>query len=123
MINKGCYMKKILLIDDDRVNSTMIKFGLKGEEFEVEVAHDGAEGVDMIKNKVPDLIVLDVQMPKMGGFEFLNEMKSLGLNVPILMLTANENLEDVFRMEGVKGYLVKPITPVVLKEKIKACLE
>lgn len=115
-------MKKILLVDDDRVNSTMIKFGLKGDEYDVDVAHDGAEGVELLKAESPDMIILDVQMPKMGGFEFLNEMKSLGLNIPILMLTANENLEDVFRMEGVKGYLVKPVNIETLKEKIEECL-
>ncbi len=116
--------RKILIVDDDRLSVTLIRFALKEQCFDVETAEDGIKGIEAVKAFAPDLIVLDVQMPRMSGFEFMAELKGIpgGSAIPVIMLTANDNMQDLFYAEGVKGYLVKPIDPPKLEEKIRACL-
>lgn len=116
--------KKILIVDDDRLNVTLIRFSLKEKGYEVTTAQDGDEGLDAVRAQRPDLIVLDIQMPRMSGFEFMSEIKVIpgGANIPVIMLTANENMQDVFFSEGVRGYFVKPIDPPKLLTKVKECL-
>lgn len=115
---------KILLVDDDRINISLLKFTLAEKRYEVFVASDGEEGIEFLKSKRPDLVVLDVQMPKMNGFEFMNELKMLeGVDTtPVIMLTANETMEDMFKLEGVKAYYVKPVHPPTIISKIKEIL-
>ncbi|MBF0593494.1 MAG: response regulator [Candidatus Omnitrophica bacterium] len=115
---------RILIIDDDRLNITLLKFSLKEKRFEVTTAGDGIEGLQAVAAERPDLIILDVQMPNMSGFEFMSELKSLpgGANIPVIMLTANENMQDIFFSEGVKGYFVKPINPPLIEAKIRQVL-
>jgi len=115
---------KILIIDDERVNVTLVQFGLKEQHYEVIVAYDGDEGLKKVREENPDLIVLDVQMPNMNGYEFMTELKAFqGFETtPVIMLTANETMEDIFKLEGVKGYFVKPVSLSALMEKIKECI-
>lgn len=115
---------KILVVDDDKINVTLVKFALAEQYYEVVFAYDGEEGINLLKTENPDLVVLDVCMPKMNGFDFMNELKSFqGVNTtPVIMLTANETMEDMFRLEGVKGYFVKPVDLPMLVKKIKDCL-
>jgi len=115
---------KILVIDDERVNLTLVKFGLAEQSYDVRAANDGDEGLKKVESDKPDLIVLDIQMPKMNGYEFMTELKILqGFETtPVIMLTANETMEDMFKLEGVKGYFVKPVKIPDLIEKIKECL-
>ncbi|MFH0753155.1 MAG: response regulator [Candidatus Omnitrophota bacterium] len=116
--------KKILIVDDDRLNVTLIRFALKEQHYEVESAEDGMQGLEVVKTFKPDLIILDVQMPRMSGFEFISEYKSFpdANGTPIIMLTANENMQDVFFGEGAKDYFVKPIDMPRMLERIRACL-
>ncbi|NLE64473.1 MAG: response regulator [Elusimicrobia bacterium] len=116
--------RKILIVDDDRLNTTLIRFTLKEMGYDVVSADDGRSGIQAMSAERPDLIVLDIQMPGMSGFEFMNELKTMpqGAAIPVIMLTANETLQDVFFSEGVKGYLVKPVDPKVLEAKIRGCL-
>jgi CheY-like chemotaxis protein len=116
-------MKKVLLVDDDRLNTTMIRFILR-ERYDVITAQNGRQGLAAVQKERPDLIILDVQMPEMSGFEFMNELKSLpgGTEIPVIMLTANENMQELFLGEGVKGYFVKPVDTAKLEAKIKDCL-
>lgn len=116
--------RKILIVDDDRLTLTLIRFALKEQRYDVATAMDGLEALDAVKAFRPDLIVLDVQMPKMSGFEFMNELKGIpgGSAIPVIMLTANDNMQDIFLAEGVKGYLVKPVDPPELEARIRACL-
>lgn len=115
---------KILLIDDDKINIALVKFGLAEKGYNVIVAYDGKEGLELFNQEKPDLIILDVMMPKMSGYEFMEELRSIqGFEIiPVLMLTANENLEDVFRLEKVKGYFVKPVVFLEIFNKIVECL-
>ena len=115
---------KILVVDDDKINVALVKFGLAEQGYEVIIAHDGDEGFARVKKEPPDLIVLDIQMPKMNGYEFMTELKSLQgpKTTPVIMLTANETMEDVFRIEGVEAYFLKPVNLTGLVKKIKECL-
>ena len=115
---------KILVVDDDKINITLVKFALAEQKYDVVVAEDGEQGLEQVKEENPDLIILDVQMPNMNGYEFMGELKELqGMEAtPVLMLTANETMEDVFKLEGVKGYFVKPVDLPELIEKIKECI-
>lgn len=116
--------KRILLVDDDRLNITLLKFAFKEDGFEVVSAENGQDGLSAVKQGRPDIIVLDIQMPGMSGFEFMKELKSLPdcAGIPVLMLTANENMQEVFLSEGVKGYFVKPVDPPELLAKVRDLL-
>ncbi|VAX36034.1 hypothetical protein MNBD_UNCLBAC01-102 [hydrothermal vent metagenome] len=115
---------KILLVDDERVNVTLVKFGLAEQRYDVVVAGDGDEGLEKIESQKPDLIILDIQMPNMSGYEFMSELKMRqGFETtPVIMLTANETMEDVFKLEGVKAYFIKPVKLSEMIAKIKFIL-
>ena len=115
---------KILIVDDEKINIAIVKFGLAEQRYEVAVANDGLEGLELVKKLKPDLIILDVQMPHMNGYEFMAELKLIEhiIPPPVLMLTANETMQDVFHLEGVKGYFVKPVELKKLIKKIIECI-
>ena len=115
---------KILLVDDDQINIAIVKFGLAERRYEVIVAQDGEEGLTKVAGEKPDLIVLDVQMPKMNGYEFMAELKHIQgfTTTPVIMLTANETMQDVFQVEGVKDYFVKPVKIASLIQKVVDCI-
>lgn len=114
---------KILIVDDDRLNTTLLEFGLRNKGYEIALAKDGHEALKAVAQQKPDLIILDIQMPNMNGFEFMNTLQGTPEGkIPVIMLTANETMQDVFFMEGVRGYLVKPVDMKLLEEKIGACL-
>lgn len=116
--------KKILIVDDDRLNVTLLQFSLKDKGYEICLAQDGEQALGILTSERPDLIILDIQMPKMNGFEFMNELNaSMQGKIPVIMLTANETMQDVFFMEGVRGYFVKPVNMKLLEEKIEWCLK
>ncbi len=115
---------KILIVDDERTTVALVKFGLAGQGYEVITANDGQEALTKVEAENPDLIVLDVQMPNMSGYEFMGELKQRqGIETtPVIMLTANETMQDIFKLEGVKGYFVKPVDISKLVENIEKCL-
>ena len=115
---------KILVVDDDRINLALVKFALSEQYYDVALAYDGRDGIKKFKEISPDLIVLDVMMPNMNGYEFMAELKSLqGVDTtPVIMLTANESMEGMFKLEGVKEYFVKPVNLPKLVSRIKECL-
>ncbi|MCA9399481.1 MAG: response regulator [Candidatus Omnitrophica bacterium] len=115
---------KILIVDDERINMALVKFGLSEQRYQVVEAKDGVEGIEKVKEEKPNLIVLDIQMPNMNGYEFMAELKSLDDidPPPVIMLTASDSMEDLFRMEGVKDYFVKPVDLKALAKSIKNIL-
>lgn len=120
--------QKILLVDDDKGVVEVIKKALQEVNYHVVAAYDGKEGFERAKSDEPDLIVLDIRMPSMNGYEFLRALKEERRDqdkpmIPVIMLTAKEEMEAVFRMEGVKGYLIKPVNPATLIRKIQDCLK
>jgi DNA-binding response OmpR family regulator len=117
--------KKVLLIDDDPTLVKVVKPYLESHDYVVSIASDGEEGIQKTQKERPDLIVLDVQMPRMNGYTFIFELKKVsGMKaVPIIVLTAKEGMAEIFKVEGVKDYITKPFKPEVLLTAIKKYLE
>jgi len=121
-------MKKILIIEDDPFLSEMYSTKLIQEGFETEIAINGKQGMDKIKNIKPDLILLDIVLPKMDGFEILESVKknSKLKNIPIVLLT---NLGQKNEIEkglslGADEYIIKAhFTPTAVVTKIKEVLK
>ena len=113
--------KKILVADDDKTLTKMLEFFLGEQGYEVIVAHDGEEALKKVELELPDLILLDVVMPKVNGYAFLFDMKKLdqGGQTPIIVLTCKEEMEDLFKVEGVKEYIIKPFAKNDLLEMIR----
>lgn len=113
--------KKILVIDDDPSLIKMVDSYLSAHGFQVLVAMDGDEGLASVKKDNPDLIVLDIQMPRMNGYTFVHECKKIqaALNIPIIVLTAKQGMAEIFKVEGVKEYITKPFAMEKLLESVK----
>ena len=105
--------KKILVVDDDKGTVEVVKAALTRKGYEVFTAGDGDEGLELVKTNNPDLVLLDVVMPSMNGYEFLRALKAQkaiegsGM-IPVIVMTAKEEMEELFKFEGVKEYLIKP---------------
>ena len=118
-------MKKTILVVEDEVSiSTLLKYNLEQAGYEVLVAFDGEEGLAQIVNKQPNLVLLDLMLPKMDGMEVCKEVRSLRLNVPIIMLTARDDeFDKVLGLElGADDYMTKPFSPREVVARVKAVL-
>lgn len=113
--------KKILIIDDDPVVTLMLRSNLEKSGYSVVSAGDGQEGLSMFTSEKPDLIVLDILMPKMDGYTFVQEFKKIGSlqATPIIILTSVESMQDIFAIEGINDYIVKPFQVEGLLRKIE----
>lgn len=113
--------KKVLIIEDEKSISDIIKFNLTKEGFEVDTAYDGQGGLDKALNGKPDLILLDVMLPLMDGFQVCKKVREVS-TVPILMLTAKEEeVDKVLGLElGADDYITKPFGMRELIARIKA---
>jgi two-component system response regulator VicR len=113
--------KKVLIIEDEKSISDIIKFNLQKEGFEVETAYDGQDGLDKALNGKPDLILLDVMLPMIDGFQVCKKVRESS-SVPILMLTAKEEeVDKVLGLElGADDYITKPFGMRELIARIKA---
>ena len=114
--------KTVLIVEDERAIVEILKFNLKREGYETLEALDGETGLELARTKDPDLILLDVMLPKMNGFEICSTLRSEGAVVPILMLTAREEENDkVFGLEaGADDYITKPFSMRELMARVKA---
>ncbi|NLY20675.1 MAG: response regulator transcription factor [Tissierellia bacterium] len=114
---------KILVADDERAIADIVKFNLAKEGYSVEVVYDGQECIDRIKTSVPDLLILDIMMPKKDGFEVLKEIRTK-FKFPVIMLTAKEDESDkIMGLElGADDYIVKPFSMKELIARVKANL-
>jgi len=118
-------MKKILLIDDDKELSRMLSEYLEVEGFNCTCAYDGHCGLDMAGSDMKwDLIILDVMLPGKNGFEVLSSLRSRGLRMPIIMLTAKgESVDKIVGLEmGADDYLGKPFNPRELLARMRTVL-
>jgi DNA-binding response OmpR family regulator len=117
-------MSRILIIEDERPMRTALEDTLSAEGYRVLSAADGAAGLDQALAEKPDLIVLDVMMPKLDGFAVCAELRRLGVTTPVLMLTAKGQVGD--RVNGLDAgaddYLVKPFSMDELLARIRALL-
>ncbi|MBI4382833.1 MAG: response regulator transcription factor [Nitrospinae bacterium] len=117
----------ILIVDDDKDLLELLKLKLGKEDFKVHVAYDGKSGIDAVKNKAPDLVILDVNMPRMNGLDVCKILRSepKTKNLPIIMLTAkNEEIDRVLGLEfGADDYISKPFSVRELVLRIKNILK
>jgi len=115
--------KKILLVDDSRTSLFMEQMVLKNGPYDFVTARDGQEGVDKAESERPDLILMDVIMPRMGGFEAVRELRAREATreIPVIMVTTRgegDNVENGFE-SGCTDYLTKPIDPAALLAKVR----
>lgn len=114
---------KILIVEDEKNISDIIKFNLKKQNYEVVCAYDGVEGLEKFKEEDPDLILLDIMMPRMDGISVCKEIRKES-EVPIIMLTAKaEEADKVLGLEALADdYVTKPFGNKELLARIKANL-
>ena len=119
--------KKILVVDDERHIVRLVQVNLERVGHRVVPAFDGKEALKKVETEKPDLIVLDVMMPHMDGFEVLKRLKAdeQTRDIPVVMLTAKAQDADVFRgwASGVDCYLTKPFNPIELLTFVKRIFE
>ncbi len=118
--------RKVLVIDDEPGIIEIVEANLEGDGFEVISAANGKEGLDKIKSDRPDLVVLDVMMPEMDGWEVLRRIEQDAeiAGLPVIMLTAKAADEDYIHglEEGAVEYITKPFYPQELVNRIKITL-
>jgi two-component system alkaline phosphatase synthesis response regulator PhoP len=118
--------KRIMAVDDERHIVRLIQVNLERAGFQVVTAFDGPDALKKVEADKPDLIVLDVMMPRMDGFEVLKRLQANPetRGIPIIMLTAKAQDADVFRgwASGVSAYLTKPFNPLELITFVKRIL-
>ena len=110
--------RKILTVDDEKHIVRLIQVNLERHGYEVVTAYDGREALQKVDDERPDLVILDVMMPYMDGFEVLQNLKRnpATRDIPVIMLTAKAQDADVFKgwQSGVDCYLTKPFNPMEL---------
>lgn len=119
-------MKKILIVDDDIVNLIMAK-RLLGKEYEPITMDSGAKALEYLKENQVDLILLDIQMPQMDGFQVMEQLKQNGktVNTPVIFLTADHREETESRCfeMGAVDYICKPFVPVIMQHRVRRSIE
>lgn len=116
-------MKKILVVDDEKPISDIVKFNLTKEGYEVTTAYDGEEALEKVKEVEPDLVLLDLMLPKMDGLEVCREIRK-NYTMPIIMVTAKDSeIDKVLGLElGADDYVTKPFSNRELIARVKANL-
>jgi len=115
---------KILVVEDEKKVAAFIKRGLEEDNFSVEVAHDGEQGMEMASDGGFDLIILDILMPKKDGLTMLGELRAKQVPTPVLVITAKGSVEDKVRGldSGADDYLVKPFAIAELLARVRSLL-
>ena len=115
--------RRVLVVDDEKLIVKGIRFGLEQDGMEVDSAYDGEEALEMAKKNAYDIILLDIMLPKMDGFEVCRQVREFS-DVPIIMLTAKgEDIDKILGLEyGADDYITKPFNILEVKARIKAIL-
>jgi DNA-binding response OmpR family regulator len=117
---------KVLLVEDDPVILRLLEVNFELEGFDVVLARDGAEGIDLARSERPDLVISDIMMPKVSGLELVAALKgdSATSAIPIILLSAKAQSADVKAgMEaGADDYVTKPFEPLDLVDRVRALI-
>lgn len=115
--------KKILVVDDEKLIVKGIKFSLMQDDMEVDCAYNGEEALEMIKNNKYDVVLLDVMLPELSGFDVCQAVREFS-DVPIIMLTAkSDDMDKILGLEyGADDYITKPFNILEVKARIKAII-
>ena len=114
--------KRVLVVEDDPSIAIGLRINLESEGYEVHVADDGDRGLELVRSLSPDLIVLDVMLPKRNGLEVLHQVRSEGRNMPIIILSAKSGeMDKVAGLElGAEDYVAKPFSLAELLARVRA---
>ena len=114
--------KTVLIVEDEKNIVDILRFNLQREGYQTAEAYDGADGLEKARTVDPDLILLDVMLPKMNGFDVCRQIRQEGRNVPVIILTAREEEADkVLGLEiGADDYITKPFSMRELLARVKA---
>ena len=115
--------KKVLVVDDEKLIVKGIRFSLEQDGMEVDCAYDGEEALEAARNKEYDIMLLDVMLPKLNGFEVCQQVREFS-DVPIIMLTAKgDDMDKILGLEyGADDYITKPFNILEVKARIKAIM-
>lgn len=116
--------RKILIVDDEQIMRDLLRLHLTGNGYNVLVAEDAVAAGHLVVREKPDLIVCDVEMPYMNGYDFVAALKAdpTTKDVPVVFLTTHENVADQARALGAAAYLTKPVLATRLLEVIELLL-
>lgn len=121
MMNEA-QQKKVLIIDDEAEMTRLLKIELEQEGFKAFVARDGQEGFSQIRTIMPDVIILDIMMPGMDGYEMLTILKAddATQNIPVILLTAKTREQDIEKGKklGADSYITKPFDSIQLVREV-----
>lgn len=117
-------MFHILVVDDDKNTRRLLKAVIENDGYRVSTAENGEQALEIMDNEVIELVVLDIMMPKMDGYEFTKVLRSVNNNLPILMLSAKQMPDDKRKgfLVGTDDYMTKPVDEVEMLLRIKALL-
>jgi DNA-binding response OmpR family regulator len=117
-------MRRVLIIEDDQMMAIALREGLASEGYEAETACDGASGLRLATQKDFDIVILDLMLPEMSGFDVCKKLRNAGNNVPLIMLTARSL--EVEKVQGLKlgadDYITKPFSLMELLARLEAVL-
>jgi DNA-binding response OmpR family regulator len=120
-------MNKVLVVDDEKAIVKLIEVNLRLEDFHVVTAADGIEALERLREERPDLIILDIMMPRMDGWEVLRQVREDQefMDVPVVVLTARTHNDDVIQgwQLGADEYITKPFSPIALVKMVQMVLE
>ena len=116
-------MAKILVVDDEKIIVKGIRFSLLQDQMEVDCAYDGEQAVEMARNTEYDVVLLDVMLPKLDGFQVCQAIREFS-NMPIIMLTAKgDDMDKILGLEyGADDYVTKPFNPLEVMARVKSLL-
>ena len=117
----------VLVVDDDENSRKILDYKLQSYGFEVYQAENGLKGLEIVREKKPDVIILDWMMPEMDGLEVLSELEKdeRTKDIPVIMLTAKEDMLDVGKAlyHGADDYILKPFEPEDVAERVRSIIE
>ncbi len=115
-------MTTILLVEDDKNQRVLYEQELKHDGYEVVTASDGKEAIEKVQEQLPDIVIMDINMPKMDGIEAMGRILSKNKEVPVIINTAYSNYKDSFMSWAADAYIVKSSDLSELKNTIKEIL-
>src|ERR671932_477526 len=117
-------MRKVLIVEDDQAMAVALRDGFSYEGYAVQVARDGATGLQLAREKSHDLLILNVMLPRMSGLDVCRQLRSAGNPTPIIMLTARgQEIDKVLGLKtGADDYVTKPFSFLELMARVEAVL-